>query len=146
MPIRMIAAFTAAALAVAPAAAQDFKAETREGVDYVQIQMIKFKPGGGKRAQELEEKYFFAADKAAGNSYPVIVHPQTGDWDAIYMFPMKGGLADMQYRMSPSDAAFMTALAKSIGGKAKAEKMLEEWDGLAERRVTNVGHVHRAPQ
>lgn len=145
MSIRISMMAAALLLGAAPALAQD-KVERNETLTYGTVELFKFKPGTSRRLQELEEKYLIPAGRKAGLMDPVIIHLNTGSWDAIYFFPTKLGLSVMEYRNSPEDVAFMAELGKMVGGKDKAEAIMKEWnDGVAER-VRQAGHVHPMPK
>jgi hypothetical protein len=129
----------------APTLAQD-KVERNAALTFGTVEAVKFKSNTSARVQELEDKYFIPAGRAAGLMDPVIVHLNTGDWDAIYFFPTKLGLSVMEYRNSPDDVAFMAALGKLAGGSDKAMAMIKEWDATIEKRVRHAGHVHPMPK
>ena len=138
----LLSAVTAALMATTPLIAQEMKAETRNDLSYMRVEMYKFKPGTGMRRAEIEAK-FMAAGKAAGTPEPTIIHNETGAWDAIYVFPLREGLKELEYRTSPTDAAFMNALAKSEGGMDKAKALRKEWNDTVENELDNIGHVHK---
>lgn len=132
-------------LASGPALAQD-KVERNTALTYGTVEMFKFKPNTSRRVQELEDKYFIPAGRAAGLMDPVILHLNTGQWDAIYFFPTKLGLSVMEYRTSPEDVAFMSELGKLAGGADKAKAMIKEWEDSIDERVRHAGHVHPTPK
>ncbi len=132
-------------LAGVPALAQE-KVERNEALTFGTVEAFKFKPGTSQRVQELEDKFFLPAGRAAGLIDPIILHLNTGEWDAIYFFPTKLGLSVMEYRNSPDDVAFTAALGKMVGGVDKAKAMLKEWDDSIEKRVRHAGHVHPIPK
>jgi hypothetical protein len=78
----LLSAATAALMVTTPLIAQEMKAETRNDLSYMRVEMYKFKPGTGMRRAEIETK-FMAAGKAAGTPEPTIIHNETGAWDAI---------------------------------------------------------------
>lgn len=145
MTIRTTVIAAALLLGAAPTFAQD-KVERNPALTYGTVEMFKFKPGTTRRLQEIEEQYLIPAGRKAGLMDPVVIHLNTGAWDAIYFFPTKLGLSVMEYRNSPEDVAFMAELSKMVGGKDKAEALMKEWnDGVAER-VRQAGHVHPMPK
>lgn len=140
--MRTMLAAMAMLLMTAPALAQDAKPQPRMNADSMMVDMVKFKPGTTARLAEIE-KMFSQANKAANIPDPMVVHFQTGPWDAVYIFTLPGGFADLGYVRSPTDVAFMNALAGVAGGKDKAEALLKEWDAAIENRVSNIGHHHK---
>jgi len=145
MKIRYGMMATILLLASVPSLSQD-KVERNAALTYGTVEMFKFKPNTGQRLQELEDKYFIPAGRTAGLIDPVILHLNTGQWDAIYFFPSKLGLSVMEYRTSPDDVAFMTELGKLAGGADKAKAMMQEWEDSIETRVRHAGHVHPMPK
>lgn len=138
---RMVLLAAAAALCVPTVAtAQELKPERIENVSWHMVEMIKFKPGKRERAMEIIENYFAPADAGAGQV--IDLHFDTGEWDAVVVFPMKGGPADLTWATSPEDVQWMTALAAKAGGMDKAQALLTEWDTLVERSVSHVAHRH----
>lgn len=137
----LVVSIAAAMLAAAPATAQGMQAELRKDVTYYQVVFVKFKNGKRDRAFEIIEKYFKVAD--AGATEPVIeIHTTTGPWDTIAMMPMRGGVADLGYVVAPDDARWFAALSKLVGGDAKAQAIMDEYDSLIERSQTEIGHRH----
>jgi hypothetical protein len=109
---------------------------------FVRIEMIKFSPGGEDRAFELEDQYLNAARKTSGVLPLAEYHTQSGPWDRIYVYRLDGGLADLEWQVSPERARFLTALAKIAGGRDKALAIVAEWDALVQQRESMVGHYH----
>ena len=109
---------------------------------YVRVEMIKFKPGGEDRAFEIEDKYLNAAQKASGFAPLAEYHTQTGPWDRIYIYRLEGGLADLEWQISPARSKFLTALAKIAGGRDKALAIVAEWESLVQQHDSMIGHDH----
>ena len=127
-----------------PATAQTIEARRIADAQYVRIEMIKFRPGGEDRAFELEERYLTPAWAASGLTPPLELHTQTGPWDRIYVHLLRGGLADVEWQVSPDRAIFLTALARVAGSRDRALEIMAEWDALVERRESTLGHKHPA--
>lgn len=138
-----IAAGLAAVLAT-PAHAQRIEARRIPNAAFVRVEMIKFKPGGEDRAFELEDKYILPAWRLTGLSPPREIHMQTGPWDRIYVYALRGGLADMEWQVSKDRASLLNAVAQVAGGNARALQIMSEWDMLVERREVSIGHEHPA--
>ena len=138
-----IAAGLPAVLAM-PAHAQGIEARRIPNAAFVRVEMIKFKPGGEDRAFELEDKYIMPAWRLSGLSPPREIHTQTGPWDRIYVYALRGGLADMEWQVPKDRAVFLNALARVAGGNERALQIMSEWDTLVERRETSIGHEHPA--
>lgn len=132
------------ALMAAPSNAQGIQARRIPNATFVRVEMIKFKPGGEDRAFELEDKYIAPAWRLSGLSPPLEIHTQTGPWDRIYVYTLRGGLAEVEWQVSKDRAALLNALAKLAGGDQRALQIMSEWDMLVERRETTIGHEHPA--
>lgn len=127
-----------------PATAQTIEARRIADAQYVRIEMIKFRPGGEDRAFELEERYLTPAWEASGLTLPLELHTQTGPWDRIYVHLLRGGLADVEWQVSPDRATFLAALSRVAGSRDRALEIIAEWDALVERRESTLGHKHPA--
>lgn len=126
-----------------PIAAQEMKPVKAENVDYHKMLFLKFKPGKRERANDIIDTYFAPAGADAKLPKPVAYHSESGAWDFIVVFPMKGGPADMEWVTSPDDVAWWQAFSKRAGGEAEAKKIDAEFDSLIADRVTEVMHTHR---
>jgi hypothetical protein len=133
-----------AAVLAMPAHAQRIEARRIPNAAFVRVEMIKFKPGGEDRAFELEDKYINPAWRLTGLSPPREIHTQTGPWDRIYVYALRGGLADMEWQVSKDRASLLNAVAQVAGSNARALQIMSEWDMLVERREVSIGHEHPA--
>lgn len=125
-------------LIAAPAVAQDKAAPVKEDGKAVAVEYVKFKQGSLDRIDEIEAKYFDPAARKTGIS-PLVIRFNTGPWDREYIFPMPGGMADLDYRMSPSNAAWLAEVDRLAGGPGAGRKLLAEFDSNIERVSTDVG-------
>lgn len=125
-----------------PAAAQEAQPQRMQNVTYHGVEFIKFKEGSRERAGEIVEQYFAPASRDASTTMPLEYHIDTGEWDYIMFWPMKGGMADMEWETHPEEIAWMQALTKRAGGDTQAKALLDEWNGLVARRVNGVAHSH----
>lgn len=125
-----------------PASAQDMKAQKIANVTYQTVEFIKFKEGSRDRAGEIVEKYFAPASANSKTMMPNEYHMQTGEWDYILIWPMAGGMADMEWQTSPDEVAWFGALNKLSGGEAQSKALIAEWNGLIARRISAISHHH----
>lgn len=131
------------ALAFVPAAAQAQETAQAEEPTWARVTMMRFHAGKRDRAIEIIRDYMAKADRMAGTASGVHgIHLDTGEWDVIYVFPMKGGPADLAVRNSPDDAKWMAEMVKLAGSEDAAKKLMAEFDSLVAMQVTNVGHAH----
>jgi hypothetical protein len=131
-------------LSIVPAAVQAQDAAQAEEVTWASVTMTRFHTGKRDRALEIIKDYFAKADRMSGvDSVVHGIHLDTGEWDIIYVFPMKGGPADLAVRNSPDDAKWMAQMVKLAGSEDAAKKLIAEFDSLVAMSVTQVGHAHK---
>jgi hypothetical protein len=131
------------AVAFVPSATQAQEAAQAEEVTWARVVMTRFHVGKRDRAIEIIKDYFAKADAMAGTGSGVHgIHLDTGAWDVIYVFPMKGGPGEMAERNSPEGAKWMEQMIKLAGSKETAEKIIAEFDTLIAQQITEVGHAH----
>jgi hypothetical protein len=130
-----------ACLPLSAASAQEDKPTQFQNVTWDQIIYLKFKPGKRVRAGEILEYNFAPARRAAGLPQAQGIHFATGQWDMMYVYPMRGGPSDLVWEVSPEDVAFEAALRKQFG-EAKAKALLDEWRSIVEREEHQIAHVH----
>lgn len=112
---------------------------------YLSITHIAFKPGQRESAMAIISDYFVAAGKKAGTPGPLLViHYQTGKWDAAYVWELAGGMADLEWYRSPNDLKWFAALAEITGGTEKAEEIWGSYLSKVAEATTEVGHHHVA--
>ena len=131
-------------LSIVPTAVQAQEAAQAEELTWAEVSMTRFLPGKRDRAIEIIKNYYAKADQMAGTGAGVHgIHLDTGEWDIIYVFPMKGGPADIAVRNSPDDAKWMAQMVKLAGSEDAAKKLIAEFDSLIAMHVTQVGHAHK---
>ena len=141
--LAVAAAFTMFAV---PASAQDDdEGPITQGEDakYVRVVHVKYKPGKRERAMEIIAEHFVKAGEAAGTPGPLgVIHLQTGEWDAIAVWRMEGGMADLEWYRSENDLKWWAALVEQEGGEEAAGALWSEYQGLIDEAETDVGHYH----
>lgn len=116
-----------------PAAAQE-----RTPGKAVAINFVKFKPGATERIDEIERKYFDPAAEKLGIR-PMIIRMASGQWDREYIFPMKGGMAELDYTTTKEQVAWLAEVDRLAGGAGMAKKLLAEWNSLVDRQTNDFG-------
>lgn len=92
---------------------------------------------------EIITEYFGPAAAKAGLAGPMLViHFQTGEWDAAFVRPLKGGMADLEWYRSADSIKWFEALAELNGGPEKAEIIIGRYQDLVQEMRTEVGHHH----
>ena len=128
----LVAALTSVALLLAgPAIAQEDEGGPQTWGDdarYVTVTYVQFKPGKREEAMEIINEYFKPAGEKAGTAPPMLdVHFQTGIWDAMFIWNLEGGMADLEWYQSEDNVKWFAALAELNGGPEGAEKIMERW-------------------
>ena len=144
LSVGLAAVLVAVALPMAalPASAQEMKAQRRQNVTYHMVEFIKFKEGKRERAGDIVEKYFAPAAKASKTPEPVEYHLDSGEWDYVLVWPLKAGMADLEWETPPDDVAWMQSVTTIAGGDSQAKALMDEWNGLIDRRVKAIAHHH----
>lgn len=121
------------------ASSQAFAQTERQPGKAVNINLVKFKPGKIERINEIENKYFNPAAEKVGIK-PVTIRMMSGEWDRQYIFPMPGGMAELDFRGTKEQAAWMAELDRLAGGPGTGEKLLAEWNAAVDRQTTEYGY------
>jgi len=110
---------------------------------YISSTMVKFKPGKRERAFEIISEHFMPAGEKAGTPGPLgVIHYQTGQWDAQFVWDLEGGMADLEWYRSPNNIKWWAALAEQEGGEEAASELMGEYRSLIADAETDVGHYH----
>jgi len=141
--LAVAAAFT---LFAVPASAQDDEGGPQtQGDDahYISARLVKFKPGKRERAMEIIADHFKAAAEKAGLPGPLgTIHYQTGEWDALFVWDLEGGMADLEWYRSEDDLKWWAALVELEGGEDAAGELMAEYQSLVDKTEIDVGHYH----
>jgi hypothetical protein len=138
-----IACLVAMAFSVAAIAQLADPPRKRENARFVIVEQWKFVANGTARAEEIWERTYMPAMKEAGSPLPTILHPDTGEWDYMIIYPLAGGISDLEYtNISPSDAKWWAIVEKKVGSPAKALEMGKELQSLIARKETFLAHEH----
>lgn len=142
--LRLLSVTFALFLGSSLALAQDDEGPQTQGDDaeYITVTFVAYKPGMRADALELIAEHFVPAGEAAGTRPPVAIHFQTGEWDAAFHWRLEGGMADLEWYMSPDNVKWMAALAEQEGGKEEAGALLVKYRDMVARTLVNVGHRH----
>ena len=132
-----VALFAASVLALSTSASAQTAdpPAKRENARFVIVENIKFVPNGKERAEEIWIDHYVAAMKQAGVPLPTILHPDTGEWDYVIIYPLAGGITDLDYHnISPSDAKWWAIVERKAGSADKALAMGQELQRLIARK------------
>jgi hypothetical protein len=142
---RVLAATALLFLSVLPVWAQDDGGPEKWGDDakYVTVTYVQFKSGKREEAMEMIAEYFQPAGEKAGTAPPMLaVHFQSGKWDAMFVWDLDGGVADLEWFRSPDDIKWMAALAELNGGEDAAKEIMKRWSKTIDEAETHIGHYH----
>ena len=135
----------AAALASpsSPAEAQSaIEPKLRENARYIDVTSWKFVPNGTARAKDIWHDIYLPAMREAGIPMPIVLHPDSGEWDMVILFPLPGGYSDLQYtNISPSDAKWWSLVQRKLGTE-KADAVSVEMEMLIARKDRYFAHEH----
>lgn len=113
---------------------------------YVRVEFVSYETGKAGEAYDIINNHFQPAGASVGLAGPVIVHFQTGPWDAAFHWRLENGLADMEWRMSPNNVAFRAALAEQEGSDEAAAELFARYQSLITRSTSAIGHRHVADE
>ena len=143
---KVLAVSAALSMFAVPASAQeDEDGPMTQGDDahYISSTLVKFKPGKRERAFEIIAEHFMPAGEKAGTPGPLgVIHYQTGEWDALFVWDLAGGMADLEWYRSPDNIKWYAALAEQEGGEEAAGELMAEYRSLIDEAETDVGHYH----
>jgi len=118
--------FIVMVLAITSQAQDEPRASKYENVSYHSIVKIDFQPGTYARIQEIM-KDFMAAGEAAAVKGPEVYWLMTGDFDVMFVWTLQGGTADLEWKWSPDDIKWWSALVEQQGSEEKAKELRKEW-------------------
>jgi hypothetical protein len=118
--------------------------ENSDPAVYVSVTFVSYKEGKAGEAYGIIANHYRPAAEAAGLRPPVIVHFQTGPYDAAFHFRLEGGMSDLEWQRSPRNVKFRAALAAQEGSEEAAAAVFDRYDALVARSITSVGHRHIA--
>lgn len=104
----------------------------------VSISYVKFKPNMADRINEIESKYFDPAAEKIGTR-PIVIRMASGEWDREYIFPMRGGMAELDFKTNKDNDAWMAEVDRLAGGAGMAKKLLAEWDAAVDHQKSEYG-------
>lgn len=128
------------------ASAQDLpSARQRGNVDFVEVLHVKYKSGMSGTAGMYWFRYFNPASRAAGLAEPVILHMQTGDWDAMIFHNRGKSMARFDWPVHEDDVNWWAALAEQNGGAEAAQKLVADYTAMIARETQTISHRHLPP-
>ncbi|MBS7670519.1 hypothetical protein [Croceicoccus gelatinilyticus] len=105
------------------------------------ILYLEIEDGKWDRFEEIA-KIMNEISVEAGQKPATIMHMNSGDWPVMVMIPMEGGMAEMDYSISPTGAAWRNAGIKKLGSKEELEALDKEMGELIASSTSELGHTH----
>lgn len=113
-----------------------------ENPRWKQIVYLDFQDGKYDRAITIIKDYFAKAGSKANVPGPeTMLRMNSGQWDLMLIWNMKGGIDDLNWETSPDDVAWMKAMSELAGGPDKAKAILDEWSSLLRNSQTEIARV-----
>lgn len=105
------------------------KPEKWKDVTWHNVVMVKYQAGKTKRAREIIELYK-KAGKEAGTKGPQMHWAMTGDYDAMFIWTMDEGPANLEWKQTADGIKWWAKFVEQQGSKEAAEKLSEEYASL----------------
>lgn len=105
----------------------EMKPEKYTDVTWHEIVLVKVQPGKTGEVKKIMEEFKAAGDPADA---PEVYWFMTGEYDMMFIWPMKGGPADMEWKRSESSIKWYKKLIEQQGGPEKAEELIESYQRL----------------
>lgn len=101
------------------------------------VVLVDFKPGKVGEAREIIAKYQ-SAGTAAGTQKPQQYWFETGSYDMMLIWDLKGGPADLEWSWSPDGVAWQKALVKQEGSKEAADELQDKYRSLVSGSTSQI--------
>lgn len=125
------------------AAAQDLPtAHQRGNVNFIDMVQVKYKAGMSGPAAMHINRYFRPAAEAAGVPQPIILHMQTGPYDAVFFWNHGNSMGAFDWPVNENDEKFWAKLAELNGGAEAAQKLMADYQAMIANTTNNIGHRH----
>ncbi|WP_185153297.1 hypothetical protein, partial [Fulvivirga lutimaris] len=86
------------------------------------------------RAREIIANYHQKASEKAGTPGPeMVLEMNSGEWDIMAIWGMKGGISDMDWEVNPNGIKWRKAMNEIAGSAEKAQAIIDELDSLVDR-------------
>lgn len=110
--------------------AQEPVAKKYDSPEWKSVVMVDYHSGKLGRALEIIDDHFEKAAAKAGTNSPMRLVMETGEYDVLLIWDMKGGLDEMNWERSPENIKWWNALSKLEGGEDKAQALMNEYQSL----------------
>lgn len=119
------------------------KVENDPGRHSVRVVYLKLEDGKFDRFSEIMKTYD-EITTSAGQKPVQTFHMMSGAWPIMAILPIEGGMADLDFKTSASDAKWMDAAIKKLGSKEAFDTLDKEFNALIADSTSELGHWHDA--
>lgn len=113
------------------------KPKKHENVTWHRVVKTDFKPGQNWRAKQIIKMYKTAGAEA-GTKGPVSYWFSTGEYDAMFIWAMDGGPADMEWSQTADNIKWREAMIKQVGSEEKLQEIQKEFSSLISSSTSNI--------
>lgn len=103
------------------------KAERYANVTWYRVDTVRYKNGHMHDALRIIRKYFLPASHKSGNTPMILVH-RSGISSVTFIWKMKHGIDEMDWKTSPWQVRFFKALSEAAGSPEKARKIFASYE------------------
>ena len=121
-----------------PSTPSEFKPRKIADASWYEIRNVEFKPGKQDEALKIINEVFEPAAQSAGLPMPVRYYHIDGAWDMTSVFPMEGGLDELNWEVHPNAEKWINALAQQCGGMDKAKATREQYLACVARAESTI--------
>lgn len=114
-----------------------------DSAQWKSVVKINFKIGKRDEALKIINEHFAPASTKAKTPQPeLVLEMHTGDYDLLVVWHMEGGINDMTWDVSPDNIAWRKALNDMVGGKDKAQEILNKYRSYIESVENDIALVN----
>lgn len=113
------------------------KPKKHENVSWHRVVKVDYKPGQTWRAKQIIKMYK-AAGAEAGTKGPESYWFSTGKYDAMFIWTMEGGPADMEWTRTEDNIKWRAAMIKQLGSEEKLKEIQKEFSSLVSSSTSEV--------
>ena len=118
-------------------AQDDPKPEKYKNVSWHTVVKIDYKSGKVSRAKQIIKMYE-AAGAEAGTKGPEKFWFSTGKYDAMFIWTMEGGPADLEWWRTEDNIKWRAAMIKQVSSEEKLKKIQEEFSSLVASSTSEI--------
>jgi hypothetical protein len=118
------------------------EAKKYDDPQWKRINYVDYKQGKFNRAREIINKYHAKASEKAGTPGPeMVLEMNSGEWDIMAIWGMKGGISDMDWEIDSNDIKWRKAMNEIAGSPEEAQAIIDELQSLINRSSSEIARV-----